>query len=135
MKKSEVAEIAAAWWASQIDQTNIDDGAPVAQAMIAVAVSGMRPLAPEKLTRFQEILGKKILNDLRDNDTGWNEDNPRVGSALRCVSTDWNPCPMLAEAAEEAEINTLRIPVKTVMWLDPDGVRIMQGHSERKKIG
>lgn len=113
MTKEEAAKIAAEWWTNQV----------------AMCLDGLSSLSPEKLEKFQEILEGVVLNDLRDNDTGWDDRCPRVGSGLRGLATGWDPCPSLAYAAERAHINTLRFPLFTTMRIDPDGIAVTQRQS------
>jgi hypothetical protein len=49
----------------------------------------------------------------------------------RIISVDYGPCGILADAAESAGIKdtSFTFPIKTMMWLDPDRVRVSYGYA------
>jgi hypothetical protein len=130
MKKAEAAKIGAKWWTDQIKESSPQDvGDFVSSALAEWAkneVKGLSPLTEQKLSTFQSCLEANILRHL--DETEWLETNPIWGSALRTVGIDYHPDRVLRDAIEEADISVLYLPLKTIMWLNPDGVKVSLGH-------
>lgn len=82
-------------------------------------------LAPteKQITSFQAYLEDSIVEHLKGKP--WCYGNPNLGSVLRCFGTDWRPDLTLQRALDRSGISSyLGLPVKRLMWVDPDGVRI-----------
>ncbi len=130
MDKSQAAKIGAEWWTDQIREShpqNIGDFTASALAEWARnEVRSVSSLTEQKLSIFQTCLEGNLLRMLEESD--WRQSNPIWGAALRTVGVDYHPDPELAEAAKKADINELFLPMKTIMWLDPDGVKVSLGY-------
>jgi hypothetical protein len=111
MTKEEAARIAAAWWTNEIANNSMSQG-----------------LTEQQLSDFQGILEEKI-NDWLKKDEYWEEDErTKGGTAHRVIFVDYKPNLLLKSAAEQAGIDKSLFPIKTFMWLDPDGVRVSLGY-------
>jgi hypothetical protein len=129
MKKAEVAKVAAKWWADQLTADEMpESGVFELNNMVLWARCQIAPPTDDQLVRFQQVLEEKILDDLENNDTGWADDDPMRGAALRTIGVDYHPDRILKEAADETEINVLLLPIKTNMWINPDGVKVSGGY-------
>jgi hypothetical protein len=61
-------------------------------------------------------------------ETEWLEEKPQWANVLRAVGKDYDLDSVLEAAAAKADINELHFPIKTLMWLDPDGVKVSLGY-------
>lgn len=129
MNMEQAAKIGAKWWTDQLRaKSKQNSGDPLTSMMASWAENEIRkinPLTTEKLDVFQSCLESSLLAFIQD--TEWLEENPQWGSALRTVGTDYNPDSILGSAAARADISKLHFPVKTLMWLDPDSVKVLLG--------
>lgn len=130
MDKEKAATIAAEWWTDQLKNSggqNVGVAAPSFLANLAENISReMETSLDEKLIIFQRHLEDNLLEMI--SQTGWKEDDPIRGRALRTVGVDYHPSKELGEAAKKAGISNLLFPVKSMMWIDPDGVRVSLGY-------
>jgi hypothetical protein len=130
MNQEQAAKIGAKWWTDQLAKKSEQN---TGYALLSMATSWAEnkvreanPLTAEKLAVFQSHLEASLLASIQE--TEWLEENPDWGSASRIVGVDYHPGRTLREAAIKAGINELHFPVKTVMWLDPDNVKVSLGY-------
>jgi hypothetical protein len=128
------ARAAARWWA---DQLTADEphrtGDAMSEAFATFARSKTAAPTADQVETFRASLEAAILRMLRGPDSSWEAAvaarEPRWGAAFRTVATDYGPEGILKEAAEAAGINTLLLPVKTCMWVNPGSVRVSHGYN------
>lgn len=138
MTKTEAAKKGTKWWTDRLREISKQStGDLLASFLVTQAEAEARKLTSsleEKLSVFQSHLEANLLNMIEESD--WREDNPMWGSGLRAVGVDYHPDLELAEAAEKAGISRLLFPVKTMMWLNPDGVKVSLGyHGKIEEVG
>lgn len=130
MKKSEAVKIGAKWWTDQLRTKSKQDSGDLLTSMMSSwaenKVMEINPLTAEKLDIFQSCLESNLLAFLQE--TEWLEEKPQWASALRAVGKDYSLDPVLEAAAAKADINELHFPIKILMWLDPDGVKVSLGY-------
>ncbi len=134
MDKSQAIMIAAEWRANTLrnQPSAYGDYAP-ADIMLDHARERILPPTEEQILAFQAWLEDELVKWLKG--CFWDADNPLKGQALRIVSVDWSPDRWLTAAAEKAGIASLWFPVKTMMWISPDVVRVSVGRGgEIKEI-
>jgi hypothetical protein len=121
-------EVAARWWADRLrhgaKQDNGDTLAGIFAALSRVDVD------PEQVDLFERVLKSVLLVHLVRT---WKPDEPQFGSAIRAIGCDYGPDNVLSEAAKAADIPTScpPFPMKTMMWIDPDSVRVEYGYGAR----
>lgn len=124
------AKHAAAWWASRLGRADHDNGDALQSAYITAATAKInQTFTDEQREAFRSELESGIETHLQQWD--WRPDQPRFGSAMRCISVDYGPCSILADAAERAGLKRLSmfdLPVKTTMWIDPGHVAVSEGY-------
>lgn len=121
MKKE--IEVAAKWWTDILQKEPSHDNKDAFQSAFANNIaSTLKPLTEKQLKVFKEALVDAITKHIERNEV-WD-------SALRVIGTDYGPDKILAEAAEKAKIDqaSLRLPWKTLMWIDPGRVSVAQGY-------
>ncbi len=129
--KEQIA-IAAKWWADQLRiTTKQDNGDALCNALVGLIPRD--PPDPLKVNAFERELADRLPGYLA---RGWDVDNPMRGSALRTLGCDYGPGELLAEAAEASGIKPMcpPFPMKTVMWIDPDGVKVGHGYRAEPEI-
>lgn len=130
MNQEQAAKIGAKWWTDQLakksEQNTGDALLSMASSWAENKAREINPLTAEKLAVFQSHLEASLLAFIQK--TEWLEGDPDWGSALRIVGVDYHPDRILREAATKAGINELHFPVKTMMRLDPDGVKVSLGY-------
>lgn len=111
MKREDAIKTAAKWWTDKLRQRaphDNGDNSPANQFAMMLADMLTTPMSEDQLNRFQEALEKEIAADLERH--GW--------SSLGC---DYGPCIELANAADQAGINTSNFPYKTHMHIRQHG--------------
>lgn len=130
MKKSEAAKIGAKWWTDQIRESPPQNVGGFTVSTLAewskVVVGKLALLTEQKLSVFQSRLETNLLNLLDKSD--WLEDDPMQGFGSRIIEVDYDPSKELLDAIEAANISDLLLPLKTMMWLDPDSVKVSLGY-------
>lgn len=112
------AQAAAQWWASAIGAPTFDNGDGL-QSMLGTLLAAGKPAPTVSEARsFADILAARIQTDL---------DRCREYGDLS-IGVDYVPDRILAEAAREAGISTLRFPWKTMMWVNDDHVTVSAGY-------
>jgi hypothetical protein len=132
----EEVKVAAKWWADQLCQSpNHDAGDLGINTVSLFAASKLPPLDPIQIAQFEEFLQQEIEQYLLAS-CSWNPDRPLFGSYHRVVATDYGPDPILGEALKAANIQapSLRLPIKTVMWIDPGKVSVASGYRAKEVI-
>ena len=128
MTKNEAVELAVRWWVQQIG--NCADGSatlidPTMQAFLTVGRMSLRQPTTEQIAIFSETLAAGITALL--SDAPWDEDNPDRGAGLRIVYVDWSLDKLLNDAVQAAGFNSLLLPFKTMMMINPDRLRVRVG--------
>lgn len=128
----EQIEVAAKWWADQFRHGTKQDNGDGMTTILATVI-GSRIETASKADAFEAAL-KELLPDhlLRC----WTPEDPSCGSSLRCLSCDYGPCQLLQEAAHRAGIDPFcpPFPMKTVMWINPDSVRVKHGYGAPDQV-
>ena len=126
-------ECAAKWWADQLRQSPTHDNGDGFQSALLALVSNREPLLSEaQIALFEQILANKLQVQVDRSD--WNPEKPELGGAWRMVSVDYDPCPVLYDAAERVGIDVgYRFPIKTHMWIDPGSVKVAVGYGARER--
>ena len=111
MNKSELVKQATKWWTDQLGDRLC------------------YPLTQMEKSAFQTCLGEEITEFLSDK--CWDPDRPNHGSARRMIYCDWGPSYILSDAAERAGFDIYDyLPIKTIMWINPDGIKIQVGYKQ-----
>lgn len=122
--------VAAKWWANLLRRHPNHDNGDASQSSFANAVTTTvcRPLTEEQVIRFQDALVEECANAYAGHT--WNEESPHYASALRALVTDYGPGFLLNNALDKAGIDhgNLRLPYKTVMWVNPGSVMVRPGY-------
>lgn len=117
-----VARIAAKWWGSKISGcgSRHDNGDISFGSIYAGMIADMcaEEANDEKVNRFIDFLAESIM--------GRNKESGRE-IMLDC---DYNPCTMLRDCAEKAEINKNNFPWKTSMRISPDKIYVKEGYGQ-----
>jgi hypothetical protein len=122
------ARTAAKWWADQLrDQPQHDNGDALGSAFAGLVAARLPPLTYEQIAAFEQHLCAGLLVLLKA-DT-WDETDPGRGGYFRTVAVDYDPDPLLTGAARQAGFKAdLRLPIKTVMWINPGEVSVACGY-------
>lgn len=69
-------------------------------------------------------------------DCDWDEKNPLWASGHRVIANNYGPGEKspLGIAIRKAEINDLWLPMNTIMWIDPDGIRVAIGYRVEREL-
>lgn len=125
--KPKVARAAANWWAQQLrDEDPLVDNGDLEQSMLGSVAreKALDKITSEQISEFEEILTEKIQQE-------------RIRGRDRYIKCDYGPPKILAEAAEEAGIESVRsaFPWKTGMWIETNRVLVSEGYnSDREEI-
>lgn len=118
----ENSRIAANWWRQKIDSvddSNFDNGEPsMAIAMMMGMRKNMEELDTEVLDKFEKKLEKAIFKELKKNEF-----------LDTIVSCDYHPEGILKDISQELGIREIYFPIKTVMWVSAQGVKVRAGYS------
>ena len=118
----ENSKIAANWWRQKIDSvddSNFDNGEPsMAIAMMMGMRKNMEELDTEVLDKFEKKLEKAIFKELKKNEF-----------LDTIVSCDYHPEGILKDISQELGIREIYFPIKTVMWVSAQGVKVRAGYS------
>lgn len=126
---------AAHWWADQLRKRDDQDaGDGFNSFMLEWARGKVKPPTEEQIEKFEQVARRTIQELIERNgfETGSEWFSNR--KARRILTCDYHPCDELDTAAEEAGIDTLYFPVKTVMWIDPGSVRVRCGYYARDEM-
>jgi hypothetical protein len=133
MNQKQVAKIAAKWWTDQLavksKQDAGDKSISIAASLAENEARKFNPLTAQKLAAFQSHLEASLLAFIQE--TKWPKEELWRGSSLKVVKivkVDYDPDRILKEAAAKADIDQLHFPIKTIMWLDPDGIKVSSGY-------
>ena len=125
--KDQIA-VAAKWWADQFRNGTKQDNGDVMTTMFATLCAGAFSVTPEHADAFESALIEALPEHLGKT---WKADDPRFGSSTRALMTDYGADMVLSAAAKSAGIQSgcPPFPMKTVMWIDPDKVRVRHGYA------
>jgi len=122
-----LATKAAKWWTSFIERpvlqsdVNPDDSLDQPQRMIrdsmhdsCQAILFNRHVKQEKIPEFKRCLKERLVEEITYS---------YESHSVCIVSVDYDPCPVLAEVAQEVFGNSLKfiLPEKTIMRIEPTG--------------
>ena len=125
--KPEVARAAASWWARQLrdDNPDVDNGDLMQSALGSLnRKNALDGVTPEQVTEFEENLVKTLLDE-------------EIRGMDRYIACDYGPPAILAEAAEDAGIESVGsvFPWKTGMWIEENRVLVSEGYgADREEI-
>lgn len=111
---------AAEWWAQRLREmpshSSGDQLIDAAASFIAMTTTG--PLSEEKVQAFKDALIAALKQDLAENEH------------IFPFGCDYSPDQILNDAANIAKINQVhsRLPIKTIMWVEPGSVSVAHGH-------
>jgi hypothetical protein len=111
----EVAQVAAAWWADQLNSVpKMDNGEAMHGIMAQMAASGKPPLSAAQVEEFRHQLENAI----------------NAAPVQRvCISVDYGPDMTLRQAGASAGIDLdYRLPWKTTMWIENDVIKVSSGY-------
>lgn len=129
---------AADWWAQKLASPGRHDvgrGAEESSALAnTVAALVQRQRSQAEIDAFRLALAEEIEQHVARY--SWRPDDPHFGSAMRAITVDYGPDPVLADAAERAgfQLKILDLPMKTVMWINPGIVQVAGGHSTQPTV-
>lgn len=126
----ESPEILAAveWWSHQLLGHALHDaGDPLINGFSNLCANRLGKAAAYQVDRFRDSL--KALLAVHCAET-WDATEPRRGSALRATGCDYGPDLVLRAALDYSMITEghLRLPIKTMMWINPGEVRVRPGY-------
>lgn len=121
---------AAKWWADQLRAPAVqDNGDRFQTAFASFAATKLPPLEPEMIRRFENEFISCIQEHYQRINAAWDRSNPTWGGYERVVGVDYDPHPVLYDAAERAGFSAhLRFPCKTVMQIGPGYVQVACGY-------
>lgn len=133
------ARAAAQWWADRLadaGETRTGDAMNDAFAMYARSKIPLPTAA--QVNEFRAHLEAVLLAWIGDPQRYWRDavesGGNRLGAAFRTVAVDYRPDPILGDALEAAGLGgafmTLRLPLKTVMWVNPGRVTVRHGYKD-----
>lgn len=141
MNTPTIAEVAAAWWRKAVEQpkfdamgrqeddsfaarddilTNFGDRNKSRRTMemgSLLAMMCVKPTTDEAFAKFETVLADDIASQ-----------KPRT------LGVDYGPDRILSVCAEQAGVDTMRFPWKTMMWLDWTTGHVRVGHGYRAPI-
>ncbi len=112
-------QAAAGWWAKIIGDAPQDNGEAF-QSALMTAFRGKSEIADEQREQFKALLAEKIASR-----RPW------------CLGVDYDPCPILRDAATEAGIAVrfcCTFPVKTCMWIKEGEVSVSCGYGAKVEV-
>ena len=131
----EQVEAAVAWWVEQLSGKPVqhDAGDPLINAGIDLFGRDPFPESPLRIAKFKKYLTMACMMDFSDS---WKPDQPAWGSANRTLGCDYGPGPLLRLALDLAGIDqgNLRLPIKTIMWVSPNEVKVRCGYRGREEV-
>lgn len=126
MTKEEVIITAATWWADKLRKrqphSNGDNSASSIFACIFADI-GMKNVTEDQYNVFERALAVGIEDQYKKYLENLNFPNIYVGC-------DYDPCSVLAEAADKAGIPTLNFPYKTHMQITKNEVFVADGYGK-----
>ncbi|GAA0969847.1 hypothetical protein GCM10009555_017700 [Acrocarpospora macrocephala] len=129
------ARTAARWWADRlIEEADPDTGEDATDAAIWTARKLAQRPTLEQAEAFRQALEEAILDGPVSHpswQTAIERDDPKWGSGLRDIGTDWGPDETLGNALEAAGLDGRSLgllPAKTVMWISPGEVGVALGY-------
>jgi len=128
--KNEI-DCAVQWWSQQLRQKTQHKTGDLFNDAIMHLVLDMiasKAIPDEQVSLFEESLRIGIIKLIED--AGIDVNDPPAGSYHRVVSTDYRPDEVLSTALSTANINDggYRLPMKTIMWINPGAVSVAQGY-------
>ena len=126
-------EVAAAakWWADQLRHKPVHDNGDVMGSMLAtLAAANLAPISDEQIAAFESALASHLQAACEKH---WHSDDPIRGGVYRTTATDYAPEGVLVDALQDAGIadGDLRLPIKTVVWIDPGKVDVACGYGAK----
>src|SRR6185312_11380188 len=127
------AKAIAEWWTEKMqlpfNWNNGDDSPTGAMTFMLgnmVSQQAQQTITPQKIEKFKEYLSNSIMLLLANREYG----------SVRYIGVDYDPCPILANACAEADIDPRCLPVKSSIWLEENGnvIAAYQYGGERKLI-
>ena len=122
---------AAKWWAEVLNSSPFYQSGDSWQDILLSFIPWSK--APR---RELDLFRTKLESTMKEKFcSSWDSKRPRFGGALRVVGVDYEPDLLLSEAGLAAGIDiSLRLPVKTVMWVNPGEVRVAIGYRAPIKV-
>lgn len=115
---TEQISIAANWWADAVCKPKFDNGdtGPTGGITFCLATLASKPVPDESKVAFVASLSKVLA-----------EKKPLS------LSVDYDPCPILKQAMQDACIPLSNAPWKTNMYLNRGGVSVIHGYGAQKE--
>lgn len=128
-------EIAAAvkWWADCLRSPRPHNNGDAMQSMLSTAVTRSKsPLSEEQIAGFEKSLEATIRRSCQEC---WDPAEPSRGSYFRTIGVDYGPDLCLVTAANVGGFDIdYRLPIKTVMWINPGEVKVAEGYGAAPKV-
>lgn len=132
----EQIRVAAKWWTDQLrTRSKQDNGDALSNLFVGMMQEyGVFDVSAEQADVFEEALAEALRCSFRR--VPWLDENPRFGSGLRAVGCDYHADRVLSQAAAVAGIpaDCPPFPMKTIMWIDPDCVRVRHGYGAKVEV-
>lgn len=125
---AEEITLAVEWWSNELqNNTKQDAGDSEVNLFMKVFATRKEYLTQEQIEVFEKELGSLLVSRCQEN---WREDNPSWCSYHRAFGVDYHPDKILQDALKKAGINpeNTRLPIKTVMWINPGQVSVRKGY-------
>lgn len=117
---SEMAEVAANWWAEQIKAPIYDNGDDSLNGFIAMEMLRESKIkaTEEQAKEFKLKLKEYIENEIKKH-------------SYFCIGVDYGPQIDMGNIAEDCGINLLAFPIKTNMWIltEEQTIKVRLGYS------
>lgn len=116
-------ETAVEWWVKKVtEKAHHDNGDNSKDSSLAMLLAdlGAEPVSDAKAEIFRNVLVELIIDSL-----------DRMG--MVSLDVDYNPCTILVEAAEKAEISEFNFPYKTSMIITETEVNVYDGYAAPKQ--
>lgn len=113
-------ETAAEWWTEQLRGPVHNDNGEAYQSVFGSLIANMYPAPTEaQLATFKDELVARLTQELA-----------RCGTQWYTIGVDYDPCRVLAEAADAANINYARFPWKTHLYVIEGKLEVSSGYGQ-----
>lgn len=119
---TEIAKMAAEWWADKIIDPKMDMGEYTVSALFAMSMA--KALVKPVNNETKEVF---ILNLSQIIEQKLNECQSTI------LDVDYGPCGELRQAAKQSGISESNFPIKTVMWIDRNRISVRYGYGAKEE--
>lgn len=115
-----LAERAAEWWKTQLSKSPDPGDSAISDLFWLAKCQADRP-AESQLDDFRSILANRIIDEIKKYPT------PQF---VMKIKVDYDACPILSQAAEQAGIDKIHFPIKTIMCISPGRIETACGYGK-----